>query len=239
MTPAQPCNTMKRLPVGHTYAVGVVILGAGRSRRMGRPKLLLPWGKTSVLGHLIAQWQGLGAKQVAFVCAAGDQPGLLELERLGFPATNRISNPAPNRGMFSSVQSAAQWQGWQPALTHWAIVLGDQPLVLGETLRRLLEFSAARPDMICQPAREGHGRHPVVLPRAAFLALADSAAPNLKAFLQARAAEVSYCTAQDPGLEVDLDRPEDYERALELAKKQELNPGSIPVNNSQTKYESR
>ena len=239
MTPVQHCNAVKRLPVERAYAVGVVILGAGRARRMGRPKLLLPWGRTSVLGHLIAQWQGLGAKQIAFVCAAGDQPCLVELERLGFLATNRISNPAPNRGMFSSVQCAAQWSGWQPALTHWAIVLGDQPLVLGDTLRRLLEFSAARPDMICQPAQGGHGRHPVVLPQAAFLALADSTAPNLKAFLQTRAAEVTYCAAQDPGLAVDLDWPEDYERALELAKKQELNPGSIPVNNSGTKYESR
>src|ERR1035438_4891955 len=114
---------MKPLPVERAYAVGVVILGAGRSSRMGRPKLLLPWGKTSVLGHLIAQWQALGAKQIAVVCAAADQAVFVELERLGFPATNRICNPAPDRGMFSSVQCAAQWEGWQPALTHWAIVL--------------------------------------------------------------------------------------------------------------------
>ena len=33
--------------------LGVIILGAGASSRMGRPKLLLPWGDTSVIGHLI------------------------------------------------------------------------------------------------------------------------------------------------------------------------------------------
>ena len=42
-------------------AIGVIILGAGASSRMGRPKLLLPWGDTSVIGHLIRQWQALGA----------------------------------------------------------------------------------------------------------------------------------------------------------------------------------
>jgi molybdenum cofactor cytidylyltransferase len=230
---------MNQVPVERAHAVGVVILGAGRSRRMGRPKLLLPWAGTSVLGHLIEQWRGLGTKQIAVVCALDDQAIRAELERLAFSAANRICNPAPDRGMFSSVQCAAQWAGWQPELTHWAIVLGDQPLVRGETLRRLLQFSATRPTMICQPVHGGHGRHPVVLPRSGFVALAGSAAPTLKAFLQTMAAEVACCLAEDPGLELDIDRPEDYERALALAVKQELNPGNNPANNSQTKYESR
>jgi len=46
---------MQRLAAERSFAVGVVILAAGRSARMGRPKLLLPWGGTSVLGHLLAQ----------------------------------------------------------------------------------------------------------------------------------------------------------------------------------------
>jgi molybdenum cofactor cytidylyltransferase len=230
---------MSGLAGERAYAVGVVILGAGKSSRMGRPKLLLPWAGSSVLGHLIEQWRGLGAKQITVVCAVGDQAMQNELERLGFPATNRIHNPAPDRGMFSSVQCAAQWQGWEAKLTHWAIVLGDQPLVRSETLRRLLEFNAGHPQMICQPAQAGHGRHPIVLPRTAFLALAASAAFTLNAFLQSRAAELAACPADDPGLEVDLDWPEDYKRALELAQKQELNPSNIPANNSRTKYESR
>jgi molybdenum cofactor cytidylyltransferase len=214
------------------YAVGVVILGAGKSSRMGRPKLLLPWGGTSVLGHLIEQWQGLGAKQIAVVCAVGDQNIRDELERLGFPTANRLPNPAPDRGMFSSIQCAAQWQGWENGLTRWVIVLGDQPLVRKATLRSLLDFSSAHQGKICQPMHGGHGRHPVVLPRAAFLALADSTAPTLKAFLENRAAEVTFCLVHDPGLEVDIDWPEDYQRALKLAQKQELNPSNIPANNS-------
>ncbi|HVM51123.1 MAG TPA: nucleotidyltransferase family protein [Candidatus Acidoferrum sp.] len=219
--------------------VGVVILAAGKAARMGAPKLLLPWGKTTVLGHVVGQWRGLGAKQVAVVCARGDTGIAAEMRRLGARAALRILNPAPDRGMFSSVRCAARWRGWLPGLTHWAIVLGDQPLVRADTLRELLAFSAARPEMICQPAHAGHGRHPVVLPRAALRALARSESPTLKAFLQARASDVAWFAADDPGLELDIDRPEDYARALELARNEELNPRNIPVNNSGNQYEPR
>ena len=41
--------------------LGVVILGAGASSRMGRPKLLLPWRDTTVIGQIIRQWRELGA----------------------------------------------------------------------------------------------------------------------------------------------------------------------------------
>ena len=192
-------------------------MAAGRSARMGRPKLLLPWGKSSVLGHLIREWRAVGARQIAVVCAPRDQAMQAELERHDFPARDRIINPAPERGMFSSVQCAAQWPGWQDGLTHWAIVLGDQPHLQRKTLRRLLDFGAAHPAGICQPARCGHGRHPVLLPRSAFRRLAGSKVRTLKAFLTAQPQPVVLCELDDPGLDLDIDRPEDYERAVLLA----------------------
>jgi molybdenum cofactor cytidylyltransferase len=210
---------MKSSPAARTFSVGVVILAAGRSARMGRPKLLLPWGETSVLGHLIEEWRALHARQIAVVCAPGDRAIQAELDRLGFPVRNRIINPAPERGMFSSIQCAAQWPGWQATLTHWAIVLGDQPHLQRQTLRRVLDFSATRPDRVCQPARHDHGRHPVLLPRLPFRQLADSTAATLKEFLAVRPEEVALCEVDDPGMDVDIDRPEDYAQALAIAAK--------------------
>ena len=95
------------------FSLAAFLLAAGRSSRMGRPKLLLPWGGTSVLGHLINQWQVLKAKQIAIVCAAADSLIQAELDRLGFSANDRVLNAAPDRGMFSSIQCAAQWPGWR------------------------------------------------------------------------------------------------------------------------------
>jgi molybdenum cofactor cytidylyltransferase len=204
------------------FSVGAVLLAAGQSRRMGRPKLLLPWQGTSVLGRLLAQWRIAGAAQLAVVCAAADQALQAELDRLGFPAAARIFNPAPQRGMFSSIQCAARWPAWPPALTHFAIVLGDQPHLRQTTLRAILRFSAAHPRRVCQPARAGRPRHPVLLPKAVFLHLGRSKAANLSAFLgPCRAAT---CELEDPGLDLDIDSPADYEVALALGGADALQP---------------
>lgn len=184
---------------------------------MGRPKMLLPWGGTSVLGHLIEEWLALGATQIAVICAPGNRAITNELDRIGFSVEGRIRNPAPERGMFSSIQCAAQWPGWRAAITHWAIVLGDQPQVRRQTLRQVLEFSAAHPASICQPARRDRGRHPVLLPRTLFQQVAGSTAATLKEFLAAHARQIALCELDDPGLDLDIDQPEDYEHALRIA----------------------
>jgi molybdenum cofactor cytidylyltransferase len=179
---------------------------------MGRPKLLLPWGNTSVIGHLLRQWNRLGARQMAVVCRADDKRLFEELNRLRFPARNRIANPMPERGMFSSIVCAAKWNGWDPALTAWAIVLGDQPHLRPESLRALLAFQRARTENICQPYCGGHGGHPVVLPRSSWVELGRSRAGTLKSFLKRSSAPVAVCAIDDAGLILDIDTPQDYAR---------------------------
>ena len=193
---------------------GVVILAAGASSRMGKPKLLLPWGGTSVLGHLIQQWQAVCARQIGVVLAPDHKAVAAELDRLGFPITNRIFNPTPERGMFSSIQCAAQWPGWDSRLTHWVIVLGDQPHLQLETLRTLLEFSASHSESVCQPGRNQRARHPVLLPCRMFERLKESRAETLKQFLQDTGAERKLCELDDAGLDFDIDLLADYERAV-------------------------
>jgi molybdenum cofactor cytidylyltransferase len=205
---------LTEMPAKSKIALGVVILGAGASRRMGRPKLLLPWGATSVIGHLLAQWRALGAAQTCLVCRPDDQPLAAELRRLRFPARQCIVNFEAERGMFSSIVCAARWKGWKPELTAWAIALGDQPHLFLATLRALLACHRKHPQAICQPVFEGHRRHPVILPRDAFFDLQRPNARTLKEFLQQIAAPHVECPIMDPGLSCDLDSPSDYERLL-------------------------
>lgn len=192
---------------------GVVILGAGASSRMGRPKLLLPWGTATVVGHIIKQWQALAA-QIAVVCRPGDRELSAELDRLGLPPHARIENPQPERGMFSSILCAARWPGWRKEISSRVVVLGDQPHLRLETLRALLEFSVQNPGAICQPAFNGHAGHPVLLPRGVFAALKHSRAQTLRDFLKPFAGRCVQCPVADAGLLLDLDRPEDYEKAV-------------------------
>jgi molybdenum cofactor cytidylyltransferase len=199
------------------FALGVVILGAGASSRMGRPKLLLPWGETTIVGHVIAQWRKLDAGQISVVCGAEDRRLQQELDRAGLPRKDRVVNPAPERGMMSSIRCAAGWTGGDTRLTHWAIALGDQPHLQIATLRAAAGFAALNPGCICQPSRNGRPRHPVFLPAAILRELALASEENLKAFLLSRATSRRLIELEDTGLNLDLDEPADYERALKMA----------------------
>jgi CTP:molybdopterin cytidylyltransferase MocA len=200
------------VPAEASSRLGIVILGAGASRRMGRPKLLLPWRGSTVVGGILRQWRTLDAAQIAVVLRPDDAALIAELNRLHFSPADRITNPRPERGMFSSVVCAARWSGWKKKIANWAVVLGDQPHLQTDTLRQLLVFHAAHRDAICQPEFDGHTRHPVILPRAAFAQLKNSRAATLKEFLERTGFARVQCPMTDAGLSLDLDTPMDYKR---------------------------
>jgi molybdenum cofactor cytidylyltransferase len=192
---------------------GVILLAAGASSRMGRPKMLLPWNGTSILGHLIATWQRVAVGQIAVVVS--ENGGVVsELDRLGFSEGGRIVNPNPEEGMFSSIRVAALWSGWKETLSHWVIVLGDQPHLSEELLAALVNHAAQHPEAVCQPGRGGRPRHPVVVPENVFGRLRTTRCGNLKQFLAAEGVPVSLMNRDDPGLDFDLDRPADYAWAV-------------------------
>jgi len=196
--------------------LGAIILAAGRSQRMGRSKLLLPWGGSSVLSHLVAQWQRVGARQIGIVHAAEDSLLCAELQRLHIVPENWIPNPEPARGMFSSIVCAARWTGWRGDLSHFAIVLGDQPHLRTETLHELVRLCSQNQDQVCQPSFHGRRVHPVIVPKNIFIELATTRVATLKEFLALLS--IASFDSKDPGLELDLDDPNDYARALELRK---------------------
>lgn len=202
------------MPPKPPFSLGVVILAAGKSSRMGRPKMLLPWNRTTVLGHLLTMWAQIPASQIAVVRARGDAAIQTELRQLGFPLENCVINPQPDRGMFSSVQCGARWSGWKSTLTHFAITLGDQPQLQFSTLQALTEIAKHRRDKICQPSYDGHPKHPVIVSKSEFNRLARSRAQTLKNFLRARADKISLIEMDDAGLDFDLDYPADYEDAV-------------------------
>jgi len=182
---------------------------------MGRPKLLLPWGSTTVLGQILQQWHEMSARQIGVVCAPGEASKVAELERSAIAGTHLITNQNAASGMFSSIRSAACWQGWRTDLTHWAIVLGDQPHLKLTTLRQLVDLATQHDDAVCQPQYQGRFAHPVVLPKHIFFQLAETRHETLKEFLQEQ--RVVGCPCDDAGLALDIDSPPDYLQALKLA----------------------
>jgi molybdenum cofactor cytidylyltransferase len=114
--------------------------------------------------------------------------------------------------MFSSILCAAHWRGWRPEISHWAIVLGDQPHLGATVLRNLLDFHGQNRDKICQPAIGERTGHPVMLPRWVFEALKRTRAETLKDFLKHLAGSCVQLEMAAPAVLLDLDTPEDYKR---------------------------
>ena len=180
---------------------------------MGRPKMLLPWGRTTILGHSIQTWSGL-VDDIIVIYSGADRSLQAELDRIEFPPASRIVNPDPSKGMFSSIQTAATWSGWPKGITHFVIVLGDQPHLRTDTLRAVLELAREFPERICQPSRARRPRHPVIIPSNLFLTLRDCKETTLKDVLKNHSSMIQLVEVNDPGLDVDIDRPEDYGHAL-------------------------
>ena len=197
---------MKKAP----FAFGVVILAAGASTRMGRCKLLLPWGEKTILTHLLDQWRSAGAAQIAPVIDPSNKVLREALTLAGFSSSDWIENPSPQMGMFSSLHEASRWTGWVSTLTHWIISLGDQPHIQISTLRLLLDAARKNPMRICQPALHGRGAHPIVLPATNFRELAQNDAANLCAYIRTHEAIRLRVTVEDLGVSEDLNTPEDY-----------------------------
>src|SRR5262245_55274402 len=167
---------------------------------MGRPKLLLSWNQTTVLGHLMELWSRLGADQLAVVCAAGDAAIWGELDRHRFPDELRIVNASPGQ-MLSSIRCAARWQKWKTSLTHWAIVLGDQPHVRFSTLQSIVDAASKHPDKIVQPCRRLRPRHPVLMPERFFKKLGSASVETLRQYLQMQSAQIELVQVDDVGLD--------------------------------------
>jgi molybdenum cofactor cytidylyltransferase len=194
------------------FHLAVVILAAGRARRMGKPKLVLPWHGSTIIAHEIETWRHL-ADDVRVVCGPRPDPIQDELDRLEFLEAARIENPSPDDGMFSSIRWAAQAQ-WPNDLSHFAIVLGDQPHLNRCTFEKLLHFAEEEFESICQPRHGVKRGHPVILPRQFFFKLADTWAEKLSDYLADERVEL--CDVDDPGIEFDINIPADYEAALKV-----------------------
>ena len=194
----------------HNNHLGIAILAAGQSTRMGKQKLLLPWCNSTILGHLITLYRTLHPSQITAVYTGEDSAVRNELKRNAIPSLNWIENPKISPEMYSSVLCAIRWKGWSHRITHIAIVLGDQPQIRKATVFQLTQFSRKNPECICQPQYKGKRCHPVILPLSTARSIASRNFIHLKEALEAYKHLILPFPSQDAGLINDIDTPKDY-----------------------------
>jgi len=183
---------------------------------MGRPKLLLPYGTSTILGSLASALRAGGDSPVVIV-AAPDDTELQEWAR-AFGAMVAI-NPDPDRGMLSSIREGIAVLGGTARLAQRGEVVlvspGDLPALRPATVAELLWRRAAAGAPLAVPAFQGKRGHPLaiapdLLPEIETLDLSV----GLKELLERHAAAVLEVPVDDPGAVRDVDTPEDYESLL-------------------------
>jgi molybdenum cofactor cytidylyltransferase len=205
--------------------LAAIVLAAGQSKRMGQPKMVLPWGGTTVIGQVVSTLARAGVTEIVVVTGGAGQEVQAALQ--GQPV-RLVANPAYAEGeMLSSVQAGLM--ALAPDCPAALIVLGDQPQIEADVVEAILAEYHASGSQLIVPSYQMRRGHPWLVGRAFWpdllalqqperlkplLPASDGAAKGqvgtLRDFLNAHTEQIHYLPVQTASVLQDLDTPQDY-----------------------------
>jgi molybdenum cofactor cytidylyltransferase len=196
-------------PPADGFVTGLV-LGAGGSRRLGRPKQLLAYGEKTLLGHVLDTARACPFDQL-IVALGGSADGVRE--QVDLSGAEVVVNEAYGSGCSSSIAAALGAVDERSDLL--VLMLGDMPGVTAETVSELLARRGDAPLAVCR--YDDQRGHPFAFERRIFEELANlHGDKGVWRLLDERADEVVEVLI--PGrVPLDVDTPEDYEAVLAAA----------------------
>jgi len=194
MTPARP------------YVTGLV-LAAGGSTRLGRPKQLLPYGDATLLDHVLDVARECPFHQRLCVIGGGAEEVRATADLHGVDA---VENLAYGEGCSSSI--AAALRAVDPRADVLVLMLGDQPGVQASTVAKLIAERGEGPLAVCAYA-DGRG-HPLAFARGTFGELGALHGDKAVWKLMDRYGPAVVEVAIDGPIPRDVDTWEDYEAVV-------------------------
>ena len=180
-----------------------IVLAAGKSERMGRPKALLPLQGKTFLENILSAIFRSPVEETRVVVGHHRN----EIEPHVTPPARLVFNPNYEQGMITSLQAGIR--SLPPHTSGALLFLVDHPLVDFETIELLV--TKIGPDRIVLPTFQGRRGHPVLFGSAILqeiLGLSSSQGANIVVHKDPdRIVEVS---VNSPGILVDVDTPEDF-----------------------------
>jgi len=186
---------------------------AGKSERMGQPKLALPLGASTVLECVIAALRVGGVEHVVVVVA----PHVAFLAELATKAGAHVCLlPQETPEMRATVEAGLAWieKHFRPCeQDDWLLVPADHPALDSAIVRRLCEARAANPEAsIVVPAYQGQRGHPALISWRHVAGIRRlEAGVGLNVYFRQQRDRVEIAVDSEAVL-LDLDTPADYER---------------------------
>src|SRR3954451_18821113 len=155
----------RRMSLHNGFVTGLV-LAAGGSSRLGRPKQTLPYRDSTQLGHVLDCARACGFDQL--VVALGGASGEVRTQ-VDLTGTDVVQNDSYGEGCASSI--AAALPALDPRCDVLVLMLGDQPGVGPAAVRTLLARHGEAPIAVSR-YEDGRG-HPFAFRRSVFDELAE------------------------------------------------------------------
>jgi molybdenum cofactor cytidylyltransferase len=192
--------------------LAVAILAAGESRRMGRPKALVPFDGLTFVEHLLAATRHPRVGVVRVVLGANAEIIRAELK---LPAEIVVVNEDWQQGQLSSIQAAIRSL---PTGECAALVLCpvDHPLITLRLVSQLIAAFDGSEKLIVLPTHLGRRGHPVIFDAGLFDALL-AASPDIGArqVVWAHPDKIAEVPTDEAGVILNLNDPETMKKALE------------------------
>lgn len=199
--------------MGRTHQMLFALLpAAGRSERMDRPKLLLPFGAGTVLEAVILGCRSAGVGHVLVVVS----PELPQLAALATQAgASALLLPSPTNAMRETVEFGLRWieAEWAPQPDDaWLLIPADHPTLEPAVIRKLLEAKDRFPQWsIFIPTYRGRRGHPALIGwKHVPMIRAFPQDYGLNAYLREQAAQTREVPVDQESILFDLDTPDDY-----------------------------
>ncbi len=177
---------------------------------MGRQKLLLPWAGKRLIRHIVDE---LAMSELSELVVVSGPSHKDVSDCLADTKVQIVYNARPQEGMLRSVRLGLSQMSASSAA--FMVVLGDQPSLSTDLVDGVIGFWRHHSDHIVRPRYAASHGHPVIIPRAfESLVMTQFDDVGLKGLLRKYPERVKEWGVEDPGVIVDIDTPEDYEREL-------------------------
>jgi molybdenum cofactor cytidylyltransferase len=192
-----------------------MVLAAGESKRMGTPKLLLPFGEKTMIELLLEEV--LRSKSDKTMVVLGAEKEKIERIISRLPVTT-VVNTRYEEGMLSSIQ--AGFEALPDEVEAVLVCLGDQPLIPFSVMNKLIDAYKNTKKGIILPIYKKSRGHPILIDMK-YKTEIRHVSPNigLRALVHNHPQDVMEVEVDAPQILKDIDKPEDYMR--ELKQKEE------------------
>jgi CTP:molybdopterin cytidylyltransferase MocA len=194
--------------------IPAIILAAGLSTRMGRPKPLLPLtNDDTFVTRIVRSFLDSGVDDVVVVLGHEADAVAATLIKNGV-AARFVVNEAYQSGQLSSVLRGLNAVD-RPGVRAMLMTLVDVPLVSPGTIRAVVDRYKSTHAPIVRPVRGDEHGHPVLVDRSLFSLLRSAdPAEGAKPIIRAHVSPAGDVSVTDDGAFLDIDTPETYERVL-------------------------